>query len=272
MSSPSATLTVWAASWLAGDSAPDDVIDALVAWAPMHLIGAADAETASTLGLDWPGITDGGAPMLLRVLRRAGNIAPGDLRLVLPAPGDVRGLPAGTGFAAAALGAGEGVLVGGPGSAGIGLVPVTEGPDVLRWSVYSVPTVTGPAEYVGLGEAEYAMREAVRDAAAALLTLQTVPTGTPGDDARAAITDALSDLAHHRYPDSLAPRALRVLDSADQVAAILTVAEHDSTNQPPSISAAQTRESLLRPLWAAVRSARTAAVASVSSHHPAGGN
>ncbi|MDI9913826.1 hypothetical protein [Rhodococcus sp. IEGM 1379] len=271
MSSPSATLTVWAASWLAGDSAPDDVIDALAAWAPMHLIGAADADTASALGLDWPGITDGGAPMLLRVLRRAGNISPAELRLVLPAAGDVRGLPARTDFADAALFTGQGVLVGEPGSAGFGLVPVVEGPDVLRWTVYSVPNVSGPAEHIGLGEAEYSMREAVRNAAAALLQLQTVPTGTPTDDARARIADALSEHAHHRYPESLSSRALRVLDSADQVAAILTVAEHDSTNEAPSVSAIHARESMLRPLWAAVRSARMAAAASVATHHPASG-
>lgn len=237
----------------------------------MHVIGAADAETASALGLDWPGITDGGAPMLLRVLRRAGNISPTELRLVLPAPGDVRGLPAGTAFATAALGAGNGLLVGVPGSAGIGLVPVVEGPDVLRWTVYSVSTVTGPAEHIGLGEAEYSMREAVRNAAAALLQLQTVPTGTPTDDARTRIAEAIAEHAHHRYPESLSPRALRVLDSADHVAAILTVAEHDSTNQAPSVSAAETRESLLRPLWASVRSARMAAAASVATRHPASG-
>lgn len=269
VSSPSATLTVWAGSWLAGDSAPDDVIDALHQWAPMHIVGASDAETALSTGLDWPGVTDGAAPILLRLVRRAADDDSAEVRLLLPAPGDVRGLPAGTGFARAALDAGEGVLVGASGRPGIGLVPVVEGPDVLRWSVFPIATVPAPTEHIGLGEAEYAMREAVRDAADALLQLSTVHTGRPGTDPRRRIAEALDDRAHHHYPDSVPTRALRILDSADQVAAILAVAEDDSPTEAPSASGAAAREQLLRPLWTAVRTARVAAVTACarSAHH-----
>lgn len=259
VSSPSATLTVWAASWLAGDSAPDDVIDALQQWAPMHLVGAADAETALATDLVWPGVQDGGAPILLRLVRRS-IATTGGLRLVLPAPGDVRGLPASSPFARAALDAGEGVIVGEPGQPGIGLVPVVEGPDVLRWTVHSIAAVPPVAEHTGLGEAEYAMREAIRDAADALLQLSSVQTGRADGDPRRRIAEALDDRAHHRYPDSMPTRALRILDSSDQVAAILSVAEHDSPTEAPSATGAAAREELLRPLWSAVRTARVAAV------------
>lgn len=259
MSSPSATLTLWAASWLAGDSAPDDVIDALHQWAPMHLVGAADAETALATDLEWPGVQDGAAPILLRIVRR-GVETPGGLRLVLPAPGDVRGLPAGSEFARAALDAGEGVIIGEPGQPGIGLIPIVEGPDVLRWTVHSIGAVPEITEHTGLGEAEYSMREAIRDAADALLQLSSVRTGRADGDPRRRIAEAIDDRAHHRYPDSIPTRALRILDSADQVAAILSVAEDDSPTEAPSASSAAAREQLLRPLWSAVRTARVAAV------------
>ncbi|WP_137725864.1 hypothetical protein [Prescottella subtropica] len=260
MSSPSATLTLWAGSWLAGGSAPDDVIDALHGWAPMHLVAASDAATALSTDLAWPGVQDGGAPILLRLLRHAVEAPGAELRLTLPAPGDIRGLPAATGFARAALDAGEGVLVGTAGGPGIGLVPVVEGPDVLRWTVFPVATVPASVEQIGLGEAEYTMREAIRDAADALLQISSVHTGRPGTDPRRRIAEALDDRAHHRYPESLPTRALRILDSADQVASILAVAEQDSPTEAPSASSAAAREALLRPLWTAVRTARVAAV------------
>lgn len=265
VSSPSATLTVWSGSWLAGDSAPDDVIDALHQWAPMHLVGASDAGTALVTDLVWPGVQDGGAPVLLRLLRHATESADAEVRLVLPAPGDVRGLPVGTGFARAALDAGEGVLVGSPGRGGLGFVPVIEGPDVLRWTVFPIAALPGPVEHTGLGEVEYAMREAVRDAADALLQLSSVHTGRPGTDPRRRIAEAIDDRAQHRYPSSIPARALRILDTADQVAAILVVAEEDSPTEAPSASGAAAREQLLRPLWTAVRTARTAAVSSCAS-------
>src|SRR5690606_15850630 len=53
MCSPSATLTVWAGSWLAGNSAPDDVLGALHAWAPRHTIAAGDPLTGGRSDLPW---------------------------------------------------------------------------------------------------------------------------------------------------------------------------------------------------------------------------
>ncbi|MGV0155898.1 hypothetical protein ACSW29_21400 [Rhodococcus sp. GB-02] len=260
MSSPSATLTVWAASWLAGDAAPDDVIDALAAWAPMHLIGAADAETAVRHDLEWPGVTASGVPTLLRIARSEAA----EVRLVLPTAGDVRGLPTGTEFARAAIATGEGIQIGAVGKPGVGLVPSKEGPDVLRWTVFSIPTVAGSAESIGLREAEYQLRQAVRDAAEVLAGLPTVATGTPGNDARTLVAEALQAQAGHRWPSTLSPRHLQVIDTADNVAAILAVAASVSTNQAPSVSTAQTREDLLRRLWDVVRIARVASANSVS--------
>jgi hypothetical protein len=175
MSSPSLTLAAWAGSWLSGHASPDDVIDALHEWAPMHLVSAHDAAAASATGLPDRGAADGAA-LLLTLLRRIDTAAGAGVHLVLPAPGDVRALPAGTAFASAALAAGEGVVVGAPGTPGVGLVPTVEGPDVLRWTVFAIPSVPEPAVDGGLGAAEFAIREAVRAAAAALSGIPTVGT------------------------------------------------------------------------------------------------
>ncbi|MGW0042076.1 hypothetical protein [Rhodococcus sp. NPDC003348] len=261
MSCPSISFTLWSAAWLAGASSPDDAIDAVRAWAPMHLIASADAEVALQWDLPWPDPTDAGPVTLLRAVRAVTTADPGAAPiLVLPAAGDVRGLPARTEFAAAALAAGQGVMIGAPGSPGIGVVPTVEGPDVLRWTVYSVPEIPRPVEQFGLGEAEYALREAVRDAADALASMHGGFDPGQGDP-RARIADALADLSRHTTPDGTSARALRILDTADQVAAILTVAG-ESSGRAQTATGASARDDTLRPLWTAVRTARVAAVTS----------
>lgn len=251
MPNASATLAVWASAWLAGAAAADDVLDALTAWAPLHRVHAVDRVAAGRTGL--PGPDDGtvGPATLFAPLRAAGDT---DVRLVLPTAGDVRGLPAGTAFAAAALTAGEGVLV--PG-ARMGLVPVPEGREAVRWRVFAVPTDIRPADHTGLGEAEHGLREAVRDSARALLELD-VATGDR--HVRGRIAASLRARPRLDWPDGTPPRALRVLESADEVAAILTAAHQDAPGGARTAPAAAARDDLLRPLWTAVRTARTAAV------------
>ncbi len=268
VSSPSLTLTVWAGSWLSGHASPDDVIDALHEWAPMHLVGAQDAATASATGLPERGTVDGAA-LLLTLVRRIDTTAGAGLHLVLPAAGDVRALPAGTAFASAALAAGEAVVLGVPGTPGFGLVPTVEGPDVLRWTVFALASVPEPVVDGGLGAAEFAIREAVREAASALNGIPTVGTDGRRADPRAEIAEEVAALARHRYPASLPPRAVRILDSADQVAAILTVASRGAGMRAGSASGAAGREGALQPLWAAVREARLGAVAAAlrAEHH-----
>ena len=265
MCSSSASLALWAGSWLAGASSPDDVIDAMAEWAPMHLVGAGDADAAIGFGLEYPGYADGIAGLLhaIRAAATASAPAAGDdrVKLVLPAPGAVSGLPANTDFSRAALDAGQAVIVGTSGNNGIGLVPVVEGPDVLRWTVYSTVVPEHGRRDQGLGSAEYEMREAVRGAAEALARMQSLPTRTLDDDPRTRIAALIADAARHRYPAEMSDRAFRVLESADRVAAILTVAAGSAPSEAPTASAAAAREELVRPLWAAVRTARTIAVA-----------
>lgn len=226
----------------------------------MHLVRAGDAVTAGRTGLPWPDPQDSGAAALLHTLRRDYGTN-SELRLVLPEPGDVRGLPGGTPFAVAATAAGEGVLVGKPGTTGTGLVPTTEGPDVLRWTAFTVAEIPIDTHELPLGEAEYLMREATREAAETIARLQTV--GKDAVDPRDTIADALAHVTRHRYPDSTSPRALRVLDSADRVQAILAATERLSPVDPLSAGSGTLTE-VLRPLQSSVRRARAAAVNSTT--------
>ncbi|MBM7461010.1 hypothetical protein ACIBED_03050 [Rhodococcus coprophilus] len=259
MSSPSQSLTLWAGAWLSGRAAPDDVIDALHEWAPMHLVAAGEPDAKHRAGLTGQDPEDGAAG-LLTVIRRADPVGSAGIRLLLPSPGDVRGLPIGLPFSAAATTAGEGVLVGVPGTPGLGLVPTVEGPDVLRWNVFAVPQVPEPTDLPGLGEAEFTMREAVRDAATTLAGIHTVGDDGRGTDPRAEIATELAQIARHRYPDTIPQRAVRILDSADQVEAILTVAGRGGGLRAASATATAAREDALRPLWTAVRNARVGAI------------
>ncbi|WP_068276274.1 hypothetical protein [Aldersonia kunmingensis] len=258
MCTPSATLTAWATSWLVGASAPDDVLDALHGWAPQHRVGAADAVTAGCLGIGWPEGNAAGLTELLKSVREATSAPDARLRLVLPAAGDVRGLTPGSPFATAAMAAGEGVLAGTVGAMGLGLVPNQPDPDTVKWTLFSEPIPDLVAD-MSMREAEYAMREAVRDAADTLSALHSVAVGLSADP-RALVEAELRKSASHTYPESMPIRTRRVLDSADRVAAILTVAAQQPANAPASASGAGLHEDALRPLWRAIRAARVAAV------------
>ncbi len=246
---PSATLTVWTSAWLSGAAASDDVLDALLAWGETHEVVAADAESA--VGLDLPPAGDFPATpvQLLAALRSRGAT---DARLVLPVPGDVRGLGGGGPFTEAALRAGEAVLF--P-SLGFGLVPQPIAEGLVRWSVYKVDS--GAPEYVGLAEAEHGLTDAIRDSAGALQALD-VAKDRPG--VRAELSAWLRARPRPEWPAGTPGRALRVLQRAEEVGAILAVAEIDEPGGALSASAATLRADALRPLGNAVRRARYAAV------------
>ena len=273
---PSVSLSVWSNAWLAGHAAPDDVMDALTAWAPPHSVIAYDAVAAGRTGLPWPDIDDAGPMSLLQTVRTSAG-RPGDapwparpaISLALPVPGDVRGLAAGTQFQDDALDAGEAVLIATPDGVSIGLVPVFEdlddenpsgwSPTALSWSVYSLPRVAVPA-LPDLGEAEYALRSAIRSAAE---TLDTVRPAPGADDPRTLVEEVLQATCHHRIPDHAPDRALRVLSTAARVDAIVTVSSGLAPIGVQSASEARITDAAMRPLATVVRSARGAAVSAI---------
>ncbi len=280
---PSVSLSMWANAWLAGQAAPDDVLDALSLWAPTHSVTAYDAVAGGRTGLPWPDVDPAGAVSLLQTVRSgAGRRSGGDwparpvIGVALPVPGDVRGLPAGTGFQRDALNAGEAVIVSSPSGEAIGLVPEFEydegddglsGEDLspelcqLSWTVYSVPSVP-ILDQMDLGEAEYALRSAVRSAAEALGAMR-LGAGGGVDDPRGLVEQVLESSRHHRAPDHAPTRALRVLENAAHVDAIIAVSAGLMPIGTQNASEAQIASDTLRPLASVVRSARIAAVTAV---------
>jgi hypothetical protein len=275
---PSATLSVWANAWLAGQAAPDDVLDALSCWAPTQSVTAYDAVAAGHTGLPWPDIHDAGIVSLLQTLRRAaGRSSTGtsSITVVLPIAGDVRGLPPGTQFGRDAIGAGEAVIVAHPDDPGkaVGLVPefdYDEADDelvvpelaALSWTVYSLPSVP-VIDHIELGEAEYDLRLAVRSAADALTTIGLGTTGVDVDDPRGMVEQLLESNRHHQIPEPAPSRALRVLENAAHVDAIIAVSAGLSRIGTQSLSEAQIATDALRPLAGVVRSARMAALSAI---------
>ncbi|WP_273731974.1 hypothetical protein [Mycolicibacterium septicum] len=275
---PSATLSMWANAWLAGAAAPDDVLDALSQWAPMHSVTAYDSQAAVRTSLPWPELEDSGSVSLLQTLRTAvgrSGTRP-SIRVALPVPGDVRGLPAGSQFQRDALAVGEAVLVTHDELDGVGLVPEFEyfefddvetestlapEPQALSWTVYSLPVLPPPQHY-DLGEAEYELKSAVRSAADTLVALRA-GVGIDIDDPRGMVEDILEAGRMHPVPDHAPTRAVRVLENAAHVEAIITVSSGLMPIGLQSSSEVQIAGDAMRPLDRVVRSARLAALEAI---------
>ena len=155
----SGVLAAWARAWLAGSVSIDQVVDATTADdAPHHAVGSPGLE-----GLDLVPLRE-----LLVLWRRQG----GSPRLVLPAPGDVRGLPGPAGFRSAALEAGEAVVAG-----HLGAVPEvvehapSSAPSTVLWRVSATDAV--PDDPIDLGEAQYELTTAIRESASTLHATET---------------------------------------------------------------------------------------------------
>ncbi|HEX3545831.1 MAG TPA: hypothetical protein VHU62_04540 [Mycobacterium sp.] len=272
---PSVSLSVWANAWLAGAAAPDDVLDALSLWAPRHSVTAYDSVAAGRTGLPWPDLNDVGAVALLQTVRTAaggtGPVPP--IGVAMPVPGDVRGLPAGTQFQRDAVTAGEAIIVARDPAAAVGLVPEFEYDELddesdyepeacaLSWTVYSVPGTQMP-EHLDLGEAEHALRSAVRSAADALGAIRA---GTSAEvaDPRGLVEQVMESARQHRVPEHAPSRALRVLENAAHVDAIIIVSSGLMPIGLHSSAEVQIANDALRPLAGVVRSARMAAVTAI---------
>jgi hypothetical protein len=272
---PSVSLCVWANAWLAGSAAPDDVLDALSLWAPRHSVAAYDSVAAAGTGLPWPDLTDAGAVSLLQTMRTAAGPstdAPA-MSVVLPVPGDVRGLAPGTQFQTDAVTVGEAIIVTRDAKASIGLVPdfiydddddpdYDPEPRALSWTAYSLPHVPAVG-HDDLGQAEYDLRAAVRSAADALGTLRAGATGADAADPRAMVEQVLEATRLHRAPDHAPERALRVLENAAHVDAIITVSSGLMPIGLQSSSEVELASDALRPLAGVVREARLSAVGAI---------
>jgi hypothetical protein len=202
----------------------------------------------------------------------------------------VRGLAPGTQFESDALAAGEAVIITHPEDPGtaVGLVPEfsygdldeadddAESPELcgLAWTVYSLPGAP-VLDHYELGDAEYALRSAVRSAADALGAIGLGAAASDVDDPRGLVEQLLESARQHRIPDHAPSRALRVLENAAHVDAIIAVSSGLSrvSDSPTdrmvagigaqSSSQARIATDALRPLTTVVRSARMAAVTAI---------
>jgi hypothetical protein len=242
-------LAVWSSAWLSGAAAADDVLDALQNWAELHEVVAENERLATTLEIPVRGAAGGSPAALLAALRRSGAES---AELVMPVPGDVRGLGGASRFAAEALRAGEAVVLG-----GLGIVPDRIAEGIVRWTVFEVDRQS-PSPNIPLGEAEHELTGAMRVAAGMLIELGVAKQ-------RAGVREELQARVAERtgatWPAGMPQRALRVLQRAAEVAAILELAMEDEPGGALSASSALKRAEALRPLFHAVRTARCAAVA-----------
>src|SRR5690349_3936040 len=119
------TLALWAAAWQGGAS-PDDVLEAIGGADHRAGVRAATDEIARTTGLPGPGSPTAGSAALLPLLRNAG-----EAQLLLPYPGDLRGLPMSGELTITALDAGAAVTLT---AADLAIVPVNG-----HWRVFGNP-------------------------------------------------------------------------------------------------------------------------------------
>ncbi|HNM86834.1 MAG TPA: hypothetical protein PKI77_20205, partial [Mycobacterium sp.] len=135
-------------------------------------------------------------------------------------------------------------------------------PCALSWTVYSLPATPAPEQF-DLGDAEFALRSAVRSAADALGRLRADGSGIELDDPRRLIRQLVESTLAHRPPDHAPDRAIRVLENAAHVDAIITVSAGLMPAAMQSSSDAESAGDALRPLAGVVRTARLAAVGAI---------
>lgn len=242
----STRFVAWVRSWRAGLVPYDMVADEIESDEEHQVVDAPGTWT------DVP---------LREALATFSKVHPDEVRLVLPAPGDPRGLPGpGTPFTGAALVAGEGVLAG-----PFGLVPEvrthTSGSgdtfSTVRWHVYPMADPTGARIHEpSAAEAEGELAAALADATAALVRLDVAQW-------RPELAGALSALRRRDdggdLPPGYDPRARRLFARANLLDRVLALAEQAAPGGAVNILEAQRRDEALRPLLTACRRALVAA-------------
>ncbi|RZU25687.1 hypothetical protein EV567_1177 [Streptomyces sp. BK239] len=187
------------------------------------------------------------------------------LRLALPAPGHPLGLSGPPEFNARALDAREAVVCHG---AAFGLVPeVSEaGPsgDVhveVVWHCLAVREAP-PADVPSLGEAERELAEALREATAVLSRLDVAGAG-PVAEAAIEAYRARAERGREVLAPGYPPRAVRVLELAQRVSLLVSLAQERGEGGAVSASEMAARGEALRPVERTARRAQVAAYNSV---------
>ncbi|MDT5029276.1 MAG: hypothetical protein QOE61_5702 [Micromonosporaceae bacterium] len=233
----------WARAWRAGTVSYDDVADETEG-DEEHLV--ADAPDT---WIDIP---------LREAVRALSKLHPDEIRLVLPAPGDPRGLPGPGPFTGAALDAGEGVIAG-----RLGLVPQVRSHlsgsgdafEIVVWQAYPIADL-GPYSETSSAEAEADLSVALAEATATLTRLDVAAWRPELAGALAALRrpDNGTDL-----PPGFSPRARRLFARASVLDRVLALAAVVAPGGAVNGFEAEQRDAALRPLTVACRRALMAA-------------
>ncbi|MFJ8233856.1 hypothetical protein ACIQ9E_28465 [Streptomyces sp. NPDC094448] len=243
----SGRLAVWGNALLAGLVSPDDAAVAIRGEDAVHRVRGLPGE---------PGPV--GLTLALGRLRTLGVTG---WRVALPVAGHPLGLSGPAEFNARALEAGEAVV--GHGAAW-GLVPsVTEvGPagDVHAEVVWECLPVreAPPADVPSLGEAERELAEGLREATRVLSQLDVAASG-PVAEAAIDAYRARAEAGRAGLAPGYPPRAVRVLELAERVGLLVSVAYENGPGGAVSASEMAARGEALRPVERVARRARVAA-------------
>jgi hypothetical protein len=235
---PAGRLAVWATAWLGGRTSYDHALEALTGETAHRVSGLPGTKEAVPLG--WA----------LTALRGLGERR---FRLVLPVPGDVRGLPAVPGLAALALESGQAAV-----GTQLALVPEPLGPEVTGWTVFPLdgaapvaPPVEGTLRAVS-GALDLAVGDAAR-------TLAGLDLARWNPEVPALLAGLGRTTPGPALPDDHDPLAVSVLGRAQRLGAVLDLAMADAPGAAVNHAQATARDTALRPLADAVREAITAA-------------
>jgi hypothetical protein len=235
---PAGRFAVWATAWLAGRTSYDEALDALLGDTAHRVAGLPGTPEAVPLG--WA----------LTALRGLGERR---LRLVLPVPGDVRGLPAVPGLAPLALEAGQAVV-----GNRLALVPEDLGPEAIAWTAVpldgtqpATPPVEGTLRQAS-GELDLAVGDAAR-------TLASLDLARWNPEVPALLAGLAASTRAPGLPPDHDPLALSVLGRALRLARVLDLAMADAPGAAVTTAQAAARDDALRPLAHAVREAIVAA-------------
>ncbi|MDT0437827.1 MULTISPECIES: hypothetical protein [Streptomyces] len=246
----SGRLTAWGNALLVGLVSPDDAVLAIVGDDAVHRVEGLPGE-AGPVGLT----------LALGRLRALGV---NGLRLALPVPGHPLGLSGPPEFNARALDAAEAVVCHG---AALGLVPeVSEaGPEgdlhvEVVWHCLPVREAP-PADVPSLGEAERELAEALREATEVLSRLDVAGSG-PVAEAAIDAYRARAERGREALAPGYPPRAVRVLELADRVGTLVSLASGTGHGGAVSAGEMSARALALRPVE---RTARRALVAAYNS-------
>jgi len=261
-------MAAWGNALFAGLISPDEAAERIVGEDAVHRV----TQLPASYG---PDAEPEPAPVgLTLALGRLRSLGTAGLRVALPAPGHPLGLSGPPDFNSRALEAGEAVLATG---SSLGLIPEVHavGPEgdvhaEVTW--HCLPVREGPpADVPSLSEAERELAEALRDATDALTELDVAGSGPVADaalEAYRARTEAGRQLLAPGYP----PRAVRVLELAQRVRALVAIAYGDSSGggdagggdgreHGGAVSSSQivARSEALRPVERTARRAQVAA-------------